>query len=77
MYILYIEQYCPYCVKVRSFMDENGITAELRDRSKKNNREELIIRGGKPQVPYFIDTETGVEMYESEDIIEYIQANKK
>ena len=59
------------------FMDENGITAELRDRSKKNNREELIIRGGKPQVPYFIDTETGVEMYESEDIIEYIQANKK
>tara|TARA_B100000809_G_scaffold96394_1_gene94947 strand:- start:894 stop:1094 length:201 start_codon:yes stop_codon:yes gene_type:complete len=35
--------------------------------------EELQERGGKVQVPYLVDPERDIEMYESEDIIAYIQ----
>ena len=33
---------------------------------------ELIARGGKQQVPYLVDDETNVEMYESADIVKYL-----
>jgi len=35
-------------------------------------RTELASRGGKVQVPYLIDPNTGREMYESDDIIVYL-----
>ena len=35
-------------------------------------RAELKGRGGKIMVPYLIDPNTGTEMYESEDIIDYL-----
>ncbi len=34
---------------------------------------ELIENGGKPQVPYLIDDATGVDLYETEKIAEYLQ----
>jgi glutathione S-transferase len=37
---------------------------------------ELIEQGGKRQVPFLVDSEKGIKMYESEDIIEYIQSYK-
>lgn len=72
MYILYIERGCPFGNKVMSFMKRNGIEAELRDRDAGNHEAELIARGGKRQTPYLVDTDTGIEMYESEDIIRYL-----
>ena len=75
MYILYIEQGCPWGNKVMAFMDEHNIKAELRDRDTGNHEAELIKRGGKRQTPYLVDTETGVEMYESADIIAYMKKN--
>lgn len=72
MYILYIEQGCPYGNRVMAFMKERGIEAELRDRDTGNHEAELIKRGGSRQTPYLVDTETGVEMYESLDIIRYL-----
>jgi len=56
-----------------AFMKTHGIEAELRDRDVPPNEEELIARGGKRQTPYLVDTETGVEMYESADIIAYLK----
>jgi glutathione S-transferase len=35
-------------------------------------REELIRRGGKPQFPYLVDPNTDTEMYESDDIVQYL-----
>jgi glutathione S-transferase len=35
-------------------------------------RPELIERGGKAQFPYLVDPNTGVEMYESLDIVAYL-----
>jgi len=73
MYILYIEQGCPWGNKVMEFMEANDIKAELRDRDTGNYEAELIARGGKRQTPYLVDTKTGVEMYESADIIAYLK----
>lgn len=36
------------------------------------NRKELLERAGKVQVPYLIDPNTGTEMFESDDICEYL-----
>lgn len=73
MYILYIEQGCPFGERVMAFMKKNNISAELRDRDTKNYEQELIARGGKRQTPYLVDEENGVEMYESADIIAYLK----
>jgi glutathione S-transferase len=35
-------------------------------------RAELVERGGKAQFPYLVDPNTGTELYESEDIIDYL-----
>jgi len=72
MYILYIEQGCPWGNEVMDFMDKHGIEAEFRDRDTGDYEAELIARGGKRQTPYLIDTDTGTEMYESADIIAYL-----
>ena len=32
----------------------------------------MVERGGKAQFPYLVDPNTGVEMYESLDIIDYL-----
>lgn len=74
MYILYIEQGCPYGDKVMRFMKENNISVELRDRDVPPHEKDLIARGGKRQTPYFIDEVNNVEMYESGDIIAYLRA---
>src|SRR5690606_20790752 len=38
------------------------------------NRATVEARGGKAQFPYLVDPNTGRELYESEDIIDYICA---
>ncbi len=53
-----------------------GVQLTLLDiNSDSGLAEELINRGGKRQVPYLVDEDTGTEMYESDDIIEYLQKN--
>lgn len=37
-------------------------------------REELIARGGTSQVPFLVDANTGEQMYESADILDYLDA---
>jgi glutaredoxin 2 len=39
------------------------------------SRKVLLKLGGKEQVPFMVDTDKGVMMYESEDIIEYLKKN--
>ena len=36
---------------------------------------ELVERGGKMQVPYLVDTDKEVEMYESDDIVAHLQTH--
>lgn len=65
--------YCGYCKKVMAFLDEHSIPYKTIDISIKENEEELIKIGGKRQVPFIIDRENKVEMYESDEIIEYLK----
>ena len=65
---------CPYCKKVMRFMDEKGIEYNKIDiTDNKMNEDTLIQIGGKRQVPFFIDKERNIQMYESSDIIEYLK----
>ena len=54
-----------------------GVEFELKDITDSDeNAQELIDKGGKRQVPFLIDTEKDVSLYESSDIINYIRENK-
>lgn len=72
-YILYVKTGCPWCLKVLDFASEHGIQFELRNIADSGVADGLIARGGKRQVPYLIDVENAIEMYESADIVEYLR----
>jgi glutathione S-transferase len=51
-----------------------GVTLDLRDIDESEAAlAELLEKGGKQQVPYLVDTEKNVAMFESSDIIEYMR----
>ena len=73
MLTLYYRPTCPYSHKVRDTAERLGIALDLKDIADPANAAALIKRGGKQQVPYLVDAERGVEMYESADIAGYLE----
>lgn len=73
---LYILEHCPYCKKVMSYMDENHIKYNKINTENKIYEEALIKIGGKRQVPFLVDNDRNIQMYESSDIIEYVKTLK-
>jgi len=75
---LYQYEACPFCVKVRRSMKRNTLKIETRD-AKRNEafKSELLEKGGKLKVPCLKIQENGQErwMYESSDIISYLEQN--
>ena len=71
---LYVMTGCPYCIKVKRFLADNGVTIPERNISTDAEAEQtLIVVGGKRQGPcLFID---GKPLYESNDIIAWAQEN--
>lgn len=71
---LYDIENCPYCRLVREALTELDLDVEIYPcpKSGERFRPELIERGGKAQFPYLVDRNTGVEMYESLDIVAYL-----
>lgn len=67
---------CPFCRLVREVLTELDLDAEIYPCPKQGERfrPEVVERGGKAQFPYLVDPNTGVEMYESLDIIDYLYA---
>ena len=70
---LFMKDDCVYCKRVIEFLDENKIQYKKNNVLNEDNKETLIRIGGKLQVPFIIDKENGIEMYESNDIIEYLK----
>ena len=71
---LYNMEGSPYCRKVREVLSELDLKHIVRNVPKGSpKRSELAARGGKVQVPYLIDPNTGREMYESDDIVAYLE----
>lgn len=71
---LYDMENCPYCRLVREALTELDLDAEICPCPKEGERfrPEVVELGGKAQFPYLVDANTGVEMYESLDIISYL-----
>src|SRR5210317_1871143 len=71
---LYDIENCPYCRLVREALTELDLDAQILPCPKNGERfrPEVKKRGGKTQYPYLVDPNTGVEMYESLDIIQYL-----
>jgi glutathione S-transferase len=73
--VLYNMEGSPYCRKVREALCELDLSYLVRNLPKGSpKRAELVARGGKMQVPYLVDPNTGTEMYESDEIVAYLQA---
>jgi len=70
---LFITEACPYCHKVIKYLDENKIPYRTIDIQDKLSEEVLLKIGGKVQVPFLIDKEHNIEMYESDVILEYLK----
>jgi len=79
---LYQSEGCPYCAKVREKLSELGISYVAHnprlpgDEGGDVTNEvtyDALTAGGEDQIPYLVDTERGVTMYESDDIVEYLE----
>jgi glutathione S-transferase len=73
---LYQFEACPYCAKVRSVMTELELDYITRNVPRGSHKRDFLQElGGKQQVPFLVDQDRGVKMYESEDIITYLREN--
>jgi len=75
MLSLYYKESCPFCQRVMQMAENLGVEFDLKDIEDDATAAELIEKGGKRQVPYLVDTDKDVAMYESGDIIDYIRDN--
>jgi glutathione S-transferase len=76
-YQLYQYDRCPFCYRVRRFLDQAGIDIELRDTLRDPQAlRELKDGGGSTMVPCLrIDDDAGTRwLYESADIIASLKA---
>src|SRR5437867_1747679 len=66
---------CPYCRKVREVLCELDLDYLARPVARGGGRrDDLVARGGKMQASYLVDPNTGAALYESNDIIRYLNA---
>lgn len=75
--VLYQFKMCPFCVKARRAIKRLSLNIETRDALREeSSREELLAGGGEIKVPCLriTDSEGNTTwMYESSDIIAYLQ----
>ncbi|CAI9115178.1 OLC1v1016016C1 [Oldenlandia corymbosa var. corymbosa] len=71
---LYEFEACPFCRRVREALTELDLSAEVFPCPKGSVRHRELVKafGGKEQFPFLIDPNTGVQMYESSDIVNYL-----
>lgn len=71
---LYDMEGCPYCRLVREALTELDLDVVIYPCPKGGNRFRPKVQelGGRQQFPFLVDPNTGVEMFESADIIAYL-----
>lgn len=74
---LYEFEGCPFCRKVREAVVWLDLDVEFYPcpQGGPNFREYVKNTGGKSMFPYMVDDNSGVSMYESDDIIDYLYDN--
>ena len=73
MISLFILPTCPYCRKVLNYLDTTDLKYNILNIDEKANYDEMMRLGGKRQVPFLVDKDRSVQMYESSDIVEYLK----
>ena len=77
-YVLYQYDTCPFCARVRYFLDARRIELPMKDTLRDPAAfRELVMDGGRATVPCLrIENEVGDVhwLYESEDIVDYLDA---
>lgn len=74
MFDLYVSETCPYCHKVIDFLEKENIKYNKKLISNEDNLCMLMKLGGERQVPFLVDRDNNISMYESDDIIQYIKS---
>lgn len=73
--ILYEYDASPYCKRVRETINLLDLTVEYRPcpgaRQSKFSQE-MLAKTGKQTIPYLVDPNTGISMFESDDQIQYL-----
>ena len=71
---LYETEASPYCRKVREALSILDLEAMIYPcpREGKRFRPIVLERGGKLQFPWFVDPNSGISLYESDDIVQYL-----
>jgi glutathione S-transferase len=79
---LYQSEGCPYSAKVREKLSELGVSyvahnprlpgGDGGDVTNEVTHDELTA-AGEDEIPYLVDTELGVRMYESDEIVDYLE----
>ena len=82
---LYQAEGCPHCAKVRDKLTELGVSYVLHnprlpgkqggDVLNERTYEEMTELGGLDQIPYLVDSSREEKLYESDDIVEYLEAH--
>lgn len=74
MLTLYMKPTCPFCRRVMAVIDRLDLEVEMKDiEAEPALADELVALGGKLMVPYLVDSEKNVQMYESDDIVMHLQ----
>lgn len=72
MLTLYTRSGCPFCERVLDRVAELKLKIEEKNIGDDKIAAELISLGGKRMAPFLVDSEKEVQMYESVDIIKYL-----
>ena len=71
---LYSYEASPFCRIVRECLSSLELRYRLHNVARGSaSREAFIARSGRMMVPYLVDPNTGVEMFESADIVRYLE----
>ncbi|WP_254544311.1 glutathione S-transferase N-terminal domain-containing protein [Halomarina pelagica] len=79
---LYQAEACGYSQKVRETLTDLGVSYVVHNpRSaageprNEQTHDELRTLGGRDQIPFPVDHQRGVTMYESDDIVDYLRTH--
>lgn len=77
---LYQAEGCPHCSNVRETLTDLGVSYTIHNPRlasgevrNEQTHDELTELGGQDQIPYLIDTDRQEALYESDDIVDYLE----
>ncbi len=75
---LYVRTECPFCQRVIDYAAEHNIHLGIKNiYDEEQNLKELLQIGGKHQVPFLLDDSADISLYESDDIVKYLERRQR